>query len=226
VSTIRLLEGWAEKRPIRYVAVGLTPLSVSGMYVLIRGYDPKGGPLLLSRHKQILDAIPGMSSYSPLRLVHFVEVPPDLPVDTVRSVQDVMKRALRLRTPGMVVNAPIVPLEAKSPVYPIVPAWHEGMQVGYLDIGPTPIRAGNVYQCIRGFDKSSGRVVPVEGQKLIFDALPSNPQYSPIWRLHYVRVAEDFEADSLRSAQDIMARRLPIRPTTMFLNLPIPDIGI
>lgn len=226
MSNIGLHEGWAEGRPVRYVGAGLTPLSLSGMYVLIRGYDPKGGPLLLSRHKQVIDTVPGMTEHSALRLVHFVEVPPDLPPDSVKSVQDVMKRALRLRTPGMIVNAPVLPLEAKSPVYPVVPAWHEGQLVGYLDVGPMPIRAGNVYQVIRGIDKQTGKIVPVPGQKLIFDALPSSPQYSPIWRLHYVRVPDDFEVDSLRSVRSILDRKLPIRPTHSFLNAPIPDVGI
>ncbi|TCP55850.1 hypothetical protein EV586_103509 [Tumebacillus sp. BK434] len=223
MSTNFLQEGWAENRPVRFVSAGLTPLTLAGMYVLIRGYDPKGGPLLLARHKQVLDTIPGMSGHSALRLVHFVEVAPDLPVDTVKSVQDVLKRALRVRTPGMVVNAPVVPLEAKSPVYPIVPAWHEGLLAGYLDIGPMPVRTGNAFQCIRGIDKATGKIVPVPGQKLIFDSLPSNPNYSPVRRLHYVRVPEAVEPDALRSVEQIVERRLAVRPTTMFLNAPIPD---
>jgi hypothetical protein len=226
VTTIGLQEGWAENRPVRYVTAGTTPLSLGGMFVLIRGYDPRGGPLLLPRHKQILDSIPGMNGYSALRLVHFVEVSADLPVGAVQSVQDVMKKSLRIRTPGMIVNAPVVPLDAKSTVYPIVPAWHEGLEIGYLDIGPTPIRAGNAYQCIRGIDKSTGRIVPFAGQKLIFDALPSSPSYAPVWRLHYVRVPEGIEPDSMRSVQAIRDRRLSIRPTTTFLNAPIPDVGI
>lgn len=226
MNTIHLLEGWAENRPIRYVATGLTPLTLSGMYVLIRGYDPKGGPLLLSRHKQILDSVPGMNEYSALRLVHFVEVPPDLPVGAIKSVQDVMKRALRLKTPGMIVNAPVVPLDSNSPVYPIVPAWYDGKEVAYLDIGPMPIRTGNVYQCIHGIDKTTGEIVPVAGQKLIFDSLPSNPSYSPVWRMHYVRVPENFEPDSLRGTKAIYDRKLPVRPTEFYLNAPIPDVGI
>jgi hypothetical protein len=226
LSTIVLQEGWAENRPVRYVEAGLTPLTLSGMYVLIRGYDPKGGPLLLPRHKQVLDTVPGMPGHSSLRLVHFAEVPADLPVDAMRSVQDVLKLALRLRTPGMIVNAPVAPLDAKSSVFPIVPAWHEGIETGYLDIGPMPIRAGSVYQCIHGIDKATGKIVPAVGQKLIFDSLPSHPSYSPIWRLHYVRVPEGFEGDSLHSVAHIRDRKLPIRPTSTFLNAPIPDIGI
>lgn len=226
MSTIGLLEGWAEGRPVRYVAAGPTPLTLSGMYVLIRGYDPKGGPLLLARHKQILDSVPGMPGYSSLRVVHFVEAPPELPPDSIKSVQDVMRRGLRLRTPGMIVNAPVVPLDAKSPVYPIVPAWHEGQMIGYLDIGPTPIRTGNVYQAIRGIDKTTGKIVPVPGAKLIFDMLPSHPMYSPIWRVHYVRVPEQVDIDKLRNVQHIHEHKLAVRPTTMFLNLPIPDVGV
>lgn len=226
MTTIGLQEGWAENRPVRYVTAGQTPLTLGGMYVLVRGYDPRGGPLLLPRHKQILDSIPGMPGYSALRLVHFVEVPADLPLGSVKSVQDVLKRSLRIRTPGMIVNAPVVPLDSKSTVYPIVPAWHEGMEIGYLDIGPTPIRAGNAYQCIRGIDRATGRIVPVEGQKMIFDALPSNPSYSPIWRLHYVRVPDGIEPDTVRSVQTIRDRKLAIRPTTMTINAPIPDVGI
>jgi len=223
MSTIGLHEGWAENRAVRYVAAGLTPMHLSGIYVLIRGYDPQGGPLLLSRHKQVLDSMPGMKSYSALRLVHFVEVPQGLPVDAVRSVQDVMKRGLRLRTPGMIVNAPVVPLDGQSDVYPVVPAWHEGRQVGYLDIGPLPVRAGNAYQVIYGIDKQSGRIVPVPEQKLIFDALPNNPGYSPIWRLHYVRVPDGFEPNSVQSVATIQQQKLPVRPTTTFLNAPMPD---
>ncbi|HEU4964086.1 MAG TPA: hypothetical protein VFV52_09595 [Bacilli bacterium] len=226
MTTIGLQEGWAENRPLRYVSAGLTPLSVAGMYVLVRGYDAKGGPLLLSRHKQILDSVPGMHHHSALRLVHFVEVPADLDVDAVRSVQDVMKRAIRIRTPGMIVNAPVVPVDAQSSVYPVVPAWYESIQTGYLDIGPMPVRAGSVFQPIHGIDKSTGKIVPVEGQKLIFDALPSHPNYSPIWRLHYVRVPEGFQPDSLRSVRAIFEKKYPVRPTTTFLNAPIPDIGI
>lgn len=226
MTTIGLQEGWAENRPVRYVSAGLTPLSLAGMFVLVRGYDPKGGPLLLSRHKQILDSVPGMHNHSALRLVHFVEVPPDLPVDAVRSVQDVMKRAIRLRTPGMIVNAPVVPADASSSVYPVVPAWHEGMPVGYLDVGPMPVRAGAAFQLIHGIDKATGKVVPVEGQKLVFDSLPTQPDYSPIWRLHYVRVPAGFQPDSIRSAKAIFEKKLPVRPTTTFLNAPIPDIGI
>ncbi|ASS76514.1 hypothetical protein CIG75_17155 [Tumebacillus algifaecis] len=223
MSTLGLQEGWAENRPVHFVSAGLTPLTLAGMYVLIRGYDPRGGPLLAARQKQILDSIPGMSGHSALRLVHFVEVPPDLPLDAVTGVQDVLKRALRVRTPGMVVNAPVVPLEAKSPLYPIVPAWHEGMLTGYLDIGPMPIRTGNAYQCIRGIDKTTGNIVPVPGQKLIFDSLPTNPSYSSVRRLHYVRVPEEVEAHTLRSVEQIMERRLAVRPTTMYLNVPIPE---
>ncbi len=225
MSTITWQEGWADHRPVRFVSIGPAPMMLAGMYVLIRGYDPKGGPLLLARHKQILDSVPGMHEYSPLRLVHFVEVSPDLPPDSVRSVQDVIRRALRIRTPGMVVDAPIVPLDASSPAFPIVPAWHQGVLTGYLDIGPMPVRTGNVYQCIRGFDKASGNVLPQFGQKLIFDSLPTHPAYSPVRRLHYVRVPDQLEEDSLRSIEQIVEQRLPIRPTTHLLNLPMTDLS-
>lgn len=226
MATIGLLEGFAEGRPVRYVVAGQTPLTLSGMYVLIRGYDAKGGPLLLARHKQILDSVPGMPGYSSLRVVHFVEVPSELPPDAIQSVQDVMRRGLRLRTPGMIVNAPVVPLDAKSPVYPIVPAWHEGQLIGYLDIGPTPIRTGHVYQAIRGIDKTTGKIIPVPDAKLIFDMLPSHPLYAPICRLHYVRIPDDFDVSHLHSVQHLQDHKLSVRPTTMFLNLPIPDVGI
>jgi hypothetical protein len=218
-----LEEGWCGGQRVRYLAAGTTSLSPADMYIMIQGFTKEGQPDVLPTHRQVLNNIPGMPSYSALRLVHFVEIDPARPPGSIKSVPEVMAAAKAIHTPGIILNTPVVPRDTNT-VLPVIPAWHSGNEVAYLDGGPVPLRTNNVFLCVFGVDRASHKIVYVPQQKMIFQYPPRHPMYSPVCRLHYVKVEASYEANSIRSVEEIHRRRLPVKPTTQFVNASILDV--
>lgn len=107
--------------------------------------------------------------------------------------------------------------------------WYDGKLVFSLDAGEIELaEAGNVkvakeYQPVytveldeRGKLKSEPEKVP--GQYNIYDSVPGQAGYSPIWQFYYVEVPRDYEANSLRSVQDCEQSAYTIHKSNVFEN--------
>jgi hypothetical protein len=112
----------------------------------------------------------------------------------------------------------------------LVTGWYRDQQVRYYDFGMNSATNGDVvatapiYVFIHGFD-ADGDPQPVEGQHNVVNVRPGDPGYSDLWQVMFVTVPEDFEPDSIKSADDVMAMGYEITPTDMFVNCPIVDHG-
>src|SRR5205823_11079093 len=107
--------------------------------------------------------------------------------------------------------------------------WYDGKIVYALDLGEVEMpEAGNVkvakeYQPVysveldkNGKPKKEPEKVP--GQYNIYDSIPGQDVYSPIWQFNYVQVPRDYVANSLRSALDCEQSGYPIYKSNDFEN--------
>ena len=113
---------------------------------------------------------------------------------------------------------------------PLVTGWYRDQQVRYYDFGMNSATNGDtvatapIYVFVHGFD-ADGNPQPVEGQHNVVNVRPGDPGYSDLWQVMFVTVPDDFEPDSIKSAEDVMAMGYEITPTNMFVNCPIVDHG-
>lgn len=107
--------------------------------------------------------------------------------------------------------------------------WYDGKIVFALDCGELDLdEAGDVkvakeYQPVYAVEldkrsKKKGEPEKVEGQYNIYDSVPGQPEYSPIWQFYYVEVPRDYAANTLRSAQDCEQSGYPIHRSNDFEN--------
>jgi hypothetical protein len=106
--------------------------------------------------------------------------------------------------------------------------WFMGQSIAFYDFGAVPRVVGEVYWPIHGFDRDSVPV-PVAGQRPIFSTLPALGEYSGLWRLRYVVVADNVVSNELRSVAAVRAMaqrgRAIMRDGKMILNLPLVPRG-
>lgn len=102
--------------------------------------------------------------------------------------------------------------------------WYHDQQIAYYDFGPVPQTVAEVFWPIHGFDRDS-QPVPLAGQRPIFSTLPALGEYSGLWRLRYVVVADNVVPNELRSVAAVRAlaqrNRAIMRDAGVVLNLPI-----
>jgi len=107
--------------------------------------------------------------------------------------------------------------------------WYDGQIVFALSVGEVEIpHAGAVkvakeYQAVYGVTldeqgKAHGEPEKVPGQYNIYDSVPGQEAYSPIWQFYYVEVPRDYAANSLRSAHDCVHSGYPIHKSNDFEN--------
>lgn len=112
----------------------------------------------------------------------------------------------------------------------LVTGWYQDQQVRYYDFGMNSATNGSVvatapiYVFIHGFD-ADGNPEFVEGQHNVVNVKPGDPGYSDLWQVMLVTVPDDYEADSIKSAGDVMAMGYEVTPTEMYVNCPIVDEG-
>lgn len=107
--------------------------------------------------------------------------------------------------------------------------WYDGKLVFALSCGDLDMaEAGDVkvakeYQPVfsvtldrRGKPKGEPEKVP--GQYNIYDSVPGQKGYSPIWQFYYVLVPRDYQPNSLRSAKDCERSGYPIYKSNTFEN--------
>jgi hypothetical protein len=155
-----------------------------------------------------------------------------------------MKTALRVLGIAMVLGSqggaqgdpglpPLTPaaqaaLDELSPRYAADVELHQGWfrdrAILYYDFGRVPDAVGRVLWPIHGFD-AKGNPVAIRGQRPIFSTIPGIDNYSGIWRLAYIVVADKFQPNQLRdiaSAEALVNRkRALLREVPGTLNLPL-----
>jgi hypothetical protein len=113
----------------------------------------------------------------------------------------------------------------------LVEGWFKDRQVQYYDFGTnTPLGANNtvpvqpIWVFIHGMN-ADGTPDFVEGQHNIVNTVPGETGYSDLWQVQLVTVPEDYEPDSIRSAQELLDAGFEITPTEMLVNCPIVPEG-
>jgi hypothetical protein len=106
--------------------------------------------------------------------------------------------------------------------------WYDRKIVYALDAGDLDISdAGSIkvakeYQPVYSVDlDQNGKMKnseTVPGQYNIYDSIPGQKDYSPIWQFYYVVVPRDYKANTLRSAQDCEQSGYPIYKSNEFEN--------
>jgi hypothetical protein len=113
----------------------------------------------------------------------------------------------------------------------LVHGWYKGKEVQYYDFGAnTPLTTGSsvatapIYVFISGMD-ASGNPEFVEDQHNIIAVKPGDEGYSDLWQVMLVTAGDDYEADSVKSAADVMSGGFEVTETQMFVNCPVVEEG-
>ena len=115
-------------------------------------------------------------------------------------------------------------------VYNLVDGWYQGQGIQYYDFGAnTPLVDGNVltapiYVFVSGFT-SDGSPNAVSGQHNVVDTIPGDSGYSDLWKVNFVNVSSDYQADSVRSVDDINQMGYIITESSTLVNCPIVPAG-
>jgi len=107
--------------------------------------------------------------------------------------------------------------------------WYNGKIVYALDAGELELdevgdlQVAQEYQIVYKVDlddakKARGEPEEVSGQLNIYDSVPGDEKYSPIWQFNYVVVPREYEVNTLRSAQDCKESGYPIQRSNDFEN--------
>ena len=93
-----------------------------------------------------------------------------------------------------------------------------GMPLGIVTIDPEKTKWANEYVVVYSLDGNDGKPERVPGQYGIYDSRPGDAHYSPIWRYNYVIVPRDYEANALRSEQDVRGSGYPVVQDDIYTN--------
>ena len=227
-NQLSLVSGWYRDAEVKYYDFGAnTPLTngnsiaVAPIYAFITGMDADGNPQFVEGQHNIVAVKPGDDGYSDLWRVNLVTVDDSYEPDSVKSVGDVMSGGMAVTETDIFVNCPIVEvgttLEGGEA---LVQGWLDGEEVFYPDFGANPPVAIPIWAFITGMD-ADGNPQFVEGQMNIIDSVPGDAGYSAFWRVSMVTVPEDYEANSLTSADAVRASGNEIAETDIVVNCPV-----
>ncbi len=100
--------------------------------------------------------------------------------------------------------------------------WFRDRTVLYYDFGSVPAAAGRVLWPVHGFD-AKGNPVAMRGQRPIFSTVPGLGDYSGMWQLGYVIVADNVQPNELRDVASAEAmvrdKRAVLRESNLTFNL-------
>jgi len=161
------------------------------------------------------------------------------PALTADSATKKYPRKVFLRQQGMPAPPALAPqgelaLEELAPrfatQYALIQGWYRDRAVLYYDFGTVqrPPATPRVYWPVHGFD-AQGNPVAMRGQRPIFETVPGLAEYSGLWKLSYIVVADELQPNQLKdiATVDTLVRRGVIgrRETGLTLNLPIVPRG-
>jgi hypothetical protein len=227
-----LVDGWFQGRAVEYYDFGAnTPLAgdtgvaSAPIFVFIHGMNADGSPDFVEGQHNVVDVVPGEPGYSDLWLVTLVTVPEDYVPDSITSLQEIEDAGYETTATDIFVNCPIVPegstLEGGKQ---LVQGWHDGEEVYYPDFGANPPAVAPIWVLIHGMN-ADGTPDFVEGQHNIIDTMPGDTDYTAFWRVNLVTVPGDYEANSLRSAADVLSAGYEINQTDMVVNCPVVTVA-
>lgn len=111
------------------------------------------------------------------------------------------------------------------------PAWNEGNKVFHFFLGAAttappykiavqylPIRQSAYDGPTRTTDDFMRLVQNAKVGTVVFDSVPGDPNYSPIWHNHWVLVPDDYQADTLRSVAQVMSSGYEVVETPIWVN--------
>ena len=225
---LSLIAGWYKGREVEYYDFGMhTPLTegssvlTAPIYVFITGMDASGNPQFVEGQHNVIAVVPGEEGYSDLWQVMLVTVEDGYEADSAKSVDAVMSGGFEVTETDMFVNCPVVAegttLEGGEE---LVQGWKDGEAVFYPDFGANPPAAVPIWAFITGMD-ASGSPQFLEGQMNIIDSVPDDVGYSAFWRVNLVMAPEDYEANSIKSADEIRAMEYRVEETDLVVNCPV-----
>jgi hypothetical protein len=227
-NELKLVTGWYRDSEVKYYDFGSnTPLTegnsiaVAPIYAFITGMDADGNPMFVDGQHNIVAVKPGDDGYSDLWNVNLVVVDDSYEPDSVTAVSDVMSGGFDVMETEIFVNCPIVDegttLEGGEP---LVQGWYNGEQVFYPDFGANPPVAIPIFAFITGMD-ADGNPMFVDGQNNIIDSVPDDAGYSAFWRVNLVVVPDDYEANSITSADGVRSSGMDTMQTDIVVNCPV-----
>lgn len=150
------------------------------------------------------------------------------------------KKAVLILTAMLMLMSLVVPLAlAQGNVltdppkrFELTQGWYEGRQTFYYDFGAntqastdgTTIVPAPIYVLVTGFnDDGSPKVV--EGQRNIIDVIPGDEGYSDLWEVTFVTVPEDYVANTITSAEQVMSGGYEMKKAGFYVNCPVVPAG-
>jgi hypothetical protein len=127
--------------------------------------------------------------------------------------------------PGSIVASPHA--------YPIESGWYDGAAVTYYNFGtntflnpddPSRVHIEPVWHFITGLD-AEGKPTDLAGQHNLFSATVGDPNYSDLWQPYFVTAPADYVADTITSADQLLASGFQIEKQPVFVNCPIVPEG-
>lgn len=226
------LGGWVDGVEVEYYDFGSNStlatdqsVATAPVWPLIRGFDGEGGPQFIDGQHNIFDTVPGDPDYTDLWAVTFVTVPGDYEPEAIRSLFEIEASGFPITSSGMLRNCPFVPEGTTlAGGEELRQGWVDSQPVFYYDFGPSSPVIAPVWIFVHGFD-ADGAPKIVEGQQPVFDSSPADADYTAFRRVSYVRVPEDYGADSIRSGEEVLGSRFPVFETEFVVNYPIVDDG-
>ncbi len=107
---------------------------------------------------------------------------------------------------------------------PIESAWVNGKKYwAYgpnipLPLDPSKTKVAQEYVIVYSVSQEHDWAEFVPLQLNIYDSIPGDPQYSPIWHLNWVVVPQSYVANTLRSAHDVLSSHYPIIASGNYVN--------
>lgn len=103
------------------------------------------------------------------------------------------------------------------------PRWVRGeivwaMPLGIVHVDPAETKWAKEYVVVYSLDGNEGRPERVPDQYGIYDSRPGDERYSPIWRYNYVIVPRDYQPNTLRSEDDVLASGYQVIEADTYTN--------
>jgi hypothetical protein len=116
--------------------------------------------------------------------------------------------------------------------YELVRGWYQGRETFYYDFGANTsatadglgVTPAPIYVLVTGFD-ADGAPQVVAGQNNIVDVIPGDAGYSDLWEVTFVTVPEDYVANSIKSADELLNNDYELTPAGVYVNCPIVPAG-
>jgi hypothetical protein len=125
--------------------------------------------------------------------------------------------------PGLFVNCPVVGEgSALANGMELTTGWYRNHPVFYPDFGGNTPPAIPIWAFVTGFD-DDGNPQFVEGQRNVIDSVPADDGYSTFWRVNLVMVDDRYEANALKSREDIEASDWTVVETDLLVDCPLVD---